>query len=77
MPSGQGDRLVTVLEGVKELLDVGCGAGLLLGLRACAGPARRGVGFDSSRLAIEAANQIKPRAARLGSQADLTFLCSV
>jgi 2-polyprenyl-3-methyl-5-hydroxy-6-metoxy-1,4-benzoquinol methylase len=33
------------------------------------------VGFDSSRLAIEAANQMKPRAARLGSQADLTFLC--
>jgi 2-polyprenyl-3-methyl-5-hydroxy-6-metoxy-1,4-benzoquinol methylase len=69
------DRLVTVLETVEELLDVGCGAGLLLGLWACAGTARRGIGFDSSRLAIEAANQMRPRAARLGSQADLTFFC--
>src|SRR5260370_29287623 len=68
------ERLVAELDGVEEVLDVGCGAGLLLGLWACGGKARRGVGFDSSRPAIEAANRMRPRAAQLGATADLTFL---
>jgi 2-polyprenyl-3-methyl-5-hydroxy-6-metoxy-1,4-benzoquinol methylase len=69
------DRMVTLLEGVEEILDVGCGAGLLLGLWSCSGRARRGVGFDASRPAIEAANLMKPRATALGSRADLAFQC--
>jgi 2-polyprenyl-3-methyl-5-hydroxy-6-metoxy-1,4-benzoquinol methylase len=42
-----------------EVLDIGCGAGLFLGLLSSSGVLRRGVGIDISARAIENANKMK------------------
>jgi 2-polyprenyl-3-methyl-5-hydroxy-6-metoxy-1,4-benzoquinol methylase len=45
----------------SEILDVGCGAGLFLGLLAQSGRLRRGLGFDISPAAIDAARAMADR----------------
>jgi len=57
-----------------SVLDVGCGAGLFLALLAGAVPGVAGVGFDSSRPAIDTALQMTEQAKLAGLNADLRFL---
>jgi 2-polyprenyl-3-methyl-5-hydroxy-6-metoxy-1,4-benzoquinol methylase len=54
-------------------LDVGCGAGLLLGLMAGLGREFEGVGFDVSRRAIEVAKDMAQHAAKSVMKARLSF----
>ena len=54
----------------SRVLDVGCGAGLLLGLLARSGRLASGVGFDASGAAIAAAQRMKEV---LGDRAELEF----
>ncbi len=42
----------------KTVLDVGCGSGLLLGLLHKAGRLEKGIGFDSSHVAVEAGQKM-------------------
>jgi len=58
----------------SSVLDVGCGAGLFLGLLAGSTPGIAGVGFDSSFPAIDAAVRMTGQAKSLGLDADLRFI---
>jgi SAM-dependent methyltransferase len=67
------DRLVEYVPEVCSILDLGCGAGLFLGLLAATGRRIRGVGFDTSTGAIDAARHMAIRVRSLGFEADLRF----
>jgi 2-polyprenyl-3-methyl-5-hydroxy-6-metoxy-1,4-benzoquinol methylase len=54
-----------------RLLDIGCGAGLFIGLLAASGRIRAAVGFDMSVPAITLANQMR---GRLPENRDITFI---
>lgn len=70
------EQLVTRIADGSRVLDIGCGAGLLLGLAAATcGRRFDGFGFDVSRKAIEAATKMTSRAASLNRGARLTFKC--
>lgn len=51
------DAVIDAVPEDSEVLDVGCGAGLMLNLLASSGKIRRGVGFDLSTEAVEVANR--------------------
>jgi SAM-dependent methyltransferase len=55
-------------------LDIGCGNGLMLALLADSGKLGRGVGFDSSGVAIDAAHQMLAELKKQRPEADLTFV---
>lgn len=57
-----------------SVLDAGCGAGLFLALLAATVPNISGVGFDSSRPAIDAAVRMTERFQALGLPANLRFV---
>jgi SAM-dependent methyltransferase len=67
------DRLIECVPEECSVLDVGCGAGLFLGLLAATGRRFRGVGFDASKDAIRAARAMAGRLKDLGFEADLQF----
>ena len=67
------EELLPFVPGNSSILDVGCGAGLFLGLLAAEGRIRSGVGFDSAAAAIETAVRMRERAARVGAKATLEF----
>lgn len=60
----------------SSVLDVGCGAGLFLGVLHQTHRLARGVGFDPHRQAIEAAKQMAEGLRPKGETARLTFLLS-
>ncbi len=68
------ERLIPNVAPGASVLDVGCGAGLFLALLAGAVPDVAGVGFDSSRQAIDAAVQMTEQVKRSGLRAELRFL---
>jgi SAM-dependent methyltransferase len=68
------ERLVRLVAAGSSVLDIGCGAGLFLALLAGAVPDLKGIGFDSSELAIETATRMAEQAKRLGSRATLRFI---
>ena len=61
------EPLVEAVPEDSTVLDIGCGAGLLLGLLASTGRITRGVGFDADAGAIRAANAM----AELAGLADI------
>jgi 2-polyprenyl-3-methyl-5-hydroxy-6-metoxy-1,4-benzoquinol methylase len=67
------DRLIECVPEGSSVLDVGCGAGLFLGLLAATGRRFSGVGFDASAGAIRAARAMAGRVKDLGFEADLRF----
>jgi 2-polyprenyl-3-methyl-5-hydroxy-6-metoxy-1,4-benzoquinol methylase len=69
------DELMGRVPGGSSVLDVGCGSGLFLGLLAASGLRFRGVGFDASRRAIQAARTMADRLGEQGREADLRFEC--
>lgn len=66
------EKIVNVVPERSEVLDIGCGAGLFLGLLASCEKLMRGVGFDVSPKAIEYANHMKQK---LSVDIDLKFYC--
>jgi cyclopropane fatty-acyl-phospholipid synthase-like methyltransferase len=68
------ELLIPVVSPGASVLDVGCGSGLFLALLAGSVPDLTGVGFDSSRLAIETALRMAEQAKHLGLQAALHFV---
>jgi SAM-dependent methyltransferase len=68
------DRLIQYVPEDSRVLDVGCGAGLFLGLLAATGRRLHGVGFDSSASAILAADSMGRQTTALGSEAVLNFV---
>jgi 2-polyprenyl-3-methyl-5-hydroxy-6-metoxy-1,4-benzoquinol methylase len=69
------ERLVSWIGPGSSVLDAGCGVGLFLGLLAATRPSIHGVGFDSSRVAIGAAQRMAERAKSLGCSGELEFCC--
>ena len=67
------ERLVPLVPPGSSVLDIGSGAGLFLALLAGSLPGVTATGFDSSRLAIETANQMAERARSVGLEAKLRF----
>lgn len=65
------DQLVELVPPGSRVLDIGCGAGLYLGILAASGRIQHGVGFDSSEKAIALANRMRTR---LRSEHDIKFL---
>jgi 2-polyprenyl-3-methyl-5-hydroxy-6-metoxy-1,4-benzoquinol methylase len=53
------DRIVPLVPPGSDVLDVGCGAGLFLGLLAVRGRLKSGLGFDASSSAIALAEQMR------------------
>lgn len=68
------DLLIPHVKPDSTVLDAGCGAGLFLALLAGTLSGVRGLGFDSSRSAIEAAARMASHAGKLGLQAELRFV---
>ncbi len=68
------ERLIGNVPPGASVLDVGCGAGLFLALVAGSVPGVRGVGFDTSGVAIETAVQMTEQVRSLGLDASLEFL---
>jgi 2-polyprenyl-3-methyl-5-hydroxy-6-metoxy-1,4-benzoquinol methylase len=60
------EKLVDQVPIGSRIMDIGCGAGLFLGLLARLGRIREGVGFDSSAPAIAAAQRMSGKVAPLG-----------
>ncbi|MBX5463850.1 MAG: class I SAM-dependent methyltransferase [Steroidobacteraceae bacterium] len=58
------ERLIEHIPRGSAVLDVGCGAGLFLGLLAADHGIVRGAGFDSSPRAIALANRMRPNVPR-------------
>ena len=65
------EKLLPFVPTGSKVLDVGCGAGLFLGLLGSHGAIERGLGFDISRPAIDLAQCI---ARELAGRADLEFV---
>jgi 2-polyprenyl-3-methyl-5-hydroxy-6-metoxy-1,4-benzoquinol methylase len=68
------EKLVEYVRPGSSVLDIGCGAGLLLSLIAGLEVEFEGTGFDVSRRAIDAANIMRQRAAATFPKAKLSFL---
>ena len=69
------NRLVDAIPFGSDVLDVGCGRGLLLNCAARAGRIRKAHGFDSSRSAIELATGAAARLEASGIAPVPTFEC--
>jgi 2-polyprenyl-3-methyl-5-hydroxy-6-metoxy-1,4-benzoquinol methylase len=54
-------ELIEPVPGGSNVLDIGCGAGLYLGLLASLGRIREGIGFDASPSAIAAAQRMSQK----------------
>jgi 2-polyprenyl-3-methyl-5-hydroxy-6-metoxy-1,4-benzoquinol methylase len=67
------EKLVPYISNQAYVLDIGCGAGLLLGLAAGVGLEFRGRGLDVSASAIAAAKMMVQRAEGLNSKVTLAF----
>jgi 2-polyprenyl-3-methyl-5-hydroxy-6-metoxy-1,4-benzoquinol methylase len=67
------ERLIGHIPNGSRVLDVGCGAGLLLSLAAVLGREFEGLGFDVSPMAIRLANNMAKRAMASSPQARLSF----
>jgi 2-polyprenyl-3-methyl-5-hydroxy-6-metoxy-1,4-benzoquinol methylase len=67
------DRLIECVPPGSRVLDVGCGAGLLLALLGAAGHCHEGVGFDVDGGAIAVARLMAARIGSLGYPAVLRF----
>ena len=67
------EKLVVHVREGTQVLDVGCGSGLLLSLTAGLGTKFEGVGFDVSRQGIELATRMTSRAATIAPGAKLSF----
>lgn len=67
------ERLIAYVPEHADVLDIGCGAGLFLGLLAVTGHRFRGVGFDASAGAIRAANTMSALLKSRGIAAELGF----
>jgi 2-polyprenyl-3-methyl-5-hydroxy-6-metoxy-1,4-benzoquinol methylase len=67
------ERLFGHIPEGSRVLDVGCGAGLLLSLAAARGRQFLGLGFDVSPMAIELAKTMTKRAMVIRPQAQLSF----
>lgn len=65
------DLLIEAVPEGARILDVGCGAGLFLGLLAASGRTATGIGFDMSENAIALAERMR---ARLPEGHDMRFL---
>jgi 2-polyprenyl-3-methyl-5-hydroxy-6-metoxy-1,4-benzoquinol methylase len=63
------ERLLPIVPVGSRVLDIGCGAGLLLGLLAQAGRLESGIGIDASASAIALANRMRDRLARTDAAA--------
>jgi 2-polyprenyl-3-methyl-5-hydroxy-6-metoxy-1,4-benzoquinol methylase len=68
------EKLVEYVRPGSSVLDIGCGAGLLLSLIAGLEVEFEGIGFDVSRRAIDAANVMRQRAAAMFPKASLSFV---
>jgi 2-polyprenyl-3-methyl-5-hydroxy-6-metoxy-1,4-benzoquinol methylase len=68
------ERLLPHVEPRASVLDVGCGAGLFLALLAGALIEVTGIGFDSSRSAVDVALRMRREVKSLGLGADLNFV---
>lgn len=68
------EALLPLVPHNASVLDVGCGAGLFLGLLAAEGRIRCGIGFDSAGAAIATARRMGARLRREGAAAALEFL---
>jgi 2-polyprenyl-3-methyl-5-hydroxy-6-metoxy-1,4-benzoquinol methylase len=69
------ERLVPCVRDGSRVLDIGCGAGLLLCLLVGLGRQFEGFGFDVSQPAINMARQAAERLASLNPKARLSFEC--
>jgi 2-polyprenyl-3-methyl-5-hydroxy-6-metoxy-1,4-benzoquinol methylase len=67
------ERLIGHVRAGSSVLDVGCGAGLLLSLAAATGRQFEGLGFDVSPMAIDLAKTMTKRAMVISPQARLSF----
>src|SRR5579864_4790992 len=67
------EKLVGYINDGSRVLDIGCGAGLLLSLATGMRKEFEGVGFDSSRRAIGVAKDMAARASALFPKARLSF----
>jgi 2-polyprenyl-3-methyl-5-hydroxy-6-metoxy-1,4-benzoquinol methylase len=67
------EKLIEYVRPGSSVLDIGCGAGLLLSLIAGLEVEFEGTGFDVSRRAIDAANVMRQRAAAMFPKASLSF----
>src|SRR5687767_5250391 len=67
------EELLPIVPTGSSVLDVGCGAGLFLGLLAVEGKIRSGVGFDSAASAIRIAQRMRQRAAEHDASTRLDF----
>jgi 2-polyprenyl-3-methyl-5-hydroxy-6-metoxy-1,4-benzoquinol methylase len=67
------ERLIPHVSPNASVLDIGCGAGLFLALLAGSVPGITGVGFDSSRLAIETAMRMAVQVELAKLQVNLCF----
>lgn len=69
------EKLIGYVYPGSSVLDIGCGAGLLLSLIAGLEVECEGVGFDVSKRAIDVANTMRQRAAAMFPKASLSFVC--
>jgi 2-polyprenyl-3-methyl-5-hydroxy-6-metoxy-1,4-benzoquinol methylase len=67
------ERLIQCVPEGAAVLDVGCGAGLFLGLLAATGHRFRGVGFDASGSAIREATAMAAQLKAQGGPGELRF----
>ncbi len=67
------EKLIGYVRPGSSVLDIGCGAGLLLSLVAGLEVEFEGIGFDTSQRAIDAANTMQRRAAAMFPKARLSF----
>lgn len=68
------ERLIPLVPPGASVLDVGCGGGLFLALLSGAVRDLAGVGFDSSRVAIETAARMAEEVRNAGLPAELRFV---
>ena len=69
------ERLIECVPDGAAVLDVGCGAGLFLGLLSATGRHFRGVGFDASGSAIREATAMAAQLKKRGGAGELRFEC--
>lgn len=67
------EQFISIVPTDSDVLDVGCGGGLFLGLLAAYGRVSTGVGFDSSVTAIEVAKKMALRATQYLGSPSLEF----
>jgi 2-polyprenyl-3-methyl-5-hydroxy-6-metoxy-1,4-benzoquinol methylase len=69
------EELIPFVHDGETVLDVGCGAGLLLGLLGITRPGIEGVGFDTSERAIALATRVSMRVSEYEPTSRVRFEC--